>query len=1123
MAQFFEHTPQTTDEVNQVENLATEVSDAFLEVEELLFQDNSKNASITSSIGDLDNKYIKEYVTNRGWINNYEQTLYFPSNSQSASLDLYPSTLVEDLNTVSVTNITTPSNTYLYKVDGILINDTDFTFVERKVVFGKPPSESDSLVITYKGFNTTTPEDTSDWPFELKYNILQIKQYDNSIIRDFPVQSSEGVYSIEGHDFKSLCSTFIQNIINNNPEDLDKYVAIYNEDGDRVSAYNLEITNTFIRFSSDGGEWSGPLKIYVANASLGKLIECLYRLFYAHDHGSNGGQGINHNSLLGLYENTDNIHYQSTNKSNYDHPQYLNREGYIEDSSVYNNAILGDLLLGSTDDGNRKNNLDANSVKLVFGEYNSGPRFYYNTSDDCLWLDSISRDGVKLVVPKEKKAISVNDHSFIDTQHLSSTTNFALKLAVKSQNNEHLGVFKLTRKIDTEEGTVDDDKALFLSYSSEFTLSKIKEKLTINNGAKISFGDPSIIDLYLDDTGLHFKTEGEGELTDVSTVHFDIPVKAKNIEVEHLDAKSVHLTENQKITFGTDSHTESTPQYINYVDSKLNIKSTNSTVIANNGRQTGLSLDDRQFIYTATPQGFPILDKIEYTDLYLETKRDTYFIQSGYTYTPGVTSLQTVPRSSIYCDNSYVNNVRIVYNENTTNGIVLNSNNKIYAQRDLSENISTIIQSNNGVIIASSYGTIGPVINYGKITAKTYIAEGSKETDAGFYGNIIVPINNRLTINGTTEFNSDIQFNKPVTFTDKVTANIIESQVINTNELNVSDKATYNNVEVLEELRFNTLLQTNRVANSEFEGTVQFNNNVTMPDSNNFIVLGNKEIEDKRTTSGLYLSNNEVRLGTNGVVSSGKVFASKGTPSGNGDTTGGYSFASTNGVPDGDTGLFCEENIEEQNNSDLVFRIDGVEKGRLLKEPIDLNAIDLSGKEKSLVTLEMLLSQLSSISANVLEVTYPIGTVYENSVDGRNPTILLNWPSSVWRRYAVGRSLMGASGTGVGEQVDDFLTLPTGLNTNAAGSKFGDFTHKMIEAELPNHKHIPSGSGGGNVADGHALIPAGGGQGTWSWNWSGQAPANNPLTQFKTTSAGEDMPHNNTHPIIITHIWERIG
>lgn len=1106
MTQFFEHTPQATDVVNQVENLATEVSEAFDNVEQVLYQDDQKNASINSSIGDLDNKYIKEYVPNRGWINNYEQTLYFPSNSQSASLDLYPSTIIEDLNTVSINNLTNPSKTYIYKNDGILEQDTDFTFVERKVIFGKPPVDSDTLVITYKGFNTTTPEDTENWPFELKYNILQIKNYDNSIKRDFEFTRVGNVCTIAGYNFKDLCSGFIQNIINNNSQDLDKYVAIYNNEI-RVNAFNIEVTNTYVRFATED-ILEGSLKIYVSNSSLGKLIECLYRLFYAHDHGSNGGQGINHNSILGLYENTEQIHYQTTNKTNYDHPQYLNREGYIQDSTVYNNAMLGDFLLSSTDSSNRKNNLDNNSVKLVFGEYSSGPRFYYNSVDDCLWLDSISRDGIKLVTPKEKKAISVNDHSFIDTQHISSNTDNALKLAVKSNNDQQLGVFKLTRKVTTNGSTIDDDKAKFLSYASEFSLSLIKDKLIIDNGAKISFGDPGIIDLVLDETGLHFKTEGEGELTDISTVNFDIPVKAKSISVDHLDAKAVHINQDQKITFGSDSHNVATDEYINY-NTNLNIKTKDAVTFSSNGRKTGISLDNRQYIYTATSQGFPILDQVEYTDLFFETKRDTYFIQSDYNYTPGVTSLHSVPRSSIYCDTNYVSNISIVFDETITNGIILNTNNKIFSQRDLSENIATILQSNNGVVVASSYNPIGPVINYGKITAKTYIAEGNKETEAGFYGNIIVPLNNRLTINGTTEFNSDITFNKPVTFTDKVLANNIEAGVVKTNNLEVSDKATYNNIEVLEEIRFNTMLQTNRVANSEFEGTVQFNNNVTIPDSNNFIIIGNKEIEDTRKTSGLYLANDEVRLGTNGIVSTGKVFANKGTPSGNGDTTGGYSFASINGVNDGDTGLFCEENIEEQNNSDLVFRIDGVEKGRLLKEPLDLSAMDLAGKEKALVTLDILLEQVTNLTSNVLDSVYPVGTIYENSTDGRNPQIVLNWPSSIWRRYAVGRSLMGASGVGIGEQVDDYLTVPAGLNTNAAGSKFGDFTHKLIEAELPAIK--PKVQLSDAITSGEAsTISAGGG-------------LMNLYDSQSMKPLGNDLPHNNIHPIIITHIWERIG
>ena len=51
MSRYFEHTPQGTNIVNQVENLATEVDEAFTEIEDLLYQDDQVNASVNSSIG----------------------------------------------------------------------------------------------------------------------------------------------------------------------------------------------------------------------------------------------------------------------------------------------------------------------------------------------------------------------------------------------------------------------------------------------------------------------------------------------------------------------------------------------------------------------------------------------------------------------------------------------------------------------------------------------------------------------------------------------------------------------------------------------------------------------------------------------------------------------------------------------------------------------------------------------------------------------------------------------------------------------------------------------------------------------------------------------------------------
>lgn len=1129
MSRYFEHTPQGTNIVNQVENLATEVDEAFTEIEDLLYQDDQVNASVNSSIGNLDNKYIKEYVPNKGLISNFTQNLYFPRNSQEASLDLFPSLVIADLNTVSVINQTVPATTYTYKTNGILDNPTDFTFVDKKVVFGKAPETNEALTITYKGYNTTSTDDDSNWPFELRYNILQHKQFDNSIINTFTYSTSGTQITVSGYNFKNMCSTFIKNVIDNNPTDLNKYVAVYDTNGQRIEITTPSITTSYFRFNTTETIATTEVKLYVANSSIGALLESIYRLFYSHDHGTNGGNNINHGALLGLYENTYDgsgnalINYKVSDKLNYDHPQYINREGFVNDPNIYNNAVLGDLLLASTDSGSRKNNLNANSVKLVFGEYASGHKMYFNQSDNCLWIDSISKDGVKFLTPQNKRAISVNDHSFVDTNYISSNTNRALKLTLKSEDDSQLGVLQLTRKRIVGGVASDDDKAKLLSYDSEFSFSLIKDTLTIDNGAKISFGSPSLIDIVKENDGLHFKTDDVGTSTGASDVHFDVKVFTSDLEAQHIDAEEIHLSADQKIVFNTDDHESSTYDYINY-DDQLNIKSSNSVNFKNNGRLTGLSLDNRQFIYTSTPQGSYIADVVEPTDLYVETKRDTYFIKSGYPFSQGVTNLQTVPKSDIYCNNTVVENVVINFDEELAKGIILNSTNKILSQRDELGNLSTIIQSNSGLVVVNSYSISDTILNYGRVTAKEFIAKGDMNTTAGFTGNVTIPANHKLTVNGLTEFTNDLIFNKPVEFKDYTKFKEIDADEITVKRLDVTESANYeelivNNLEVKTELRFNNMLQTNPVANSKFDGTVEFGNNVKITNDSNFII-GDSDIEDTRNTDGLLLSSNEVKLGTNGKVSAAKYIAGKGSPSGNGDETGGYAFSSTSGAPDGDTGMFAEGNIDSQNGSDIVFRIDGLEKLRIAKNGTGANGGVGNGNE--VVTADNLREEISKLSEAILDSAYPIGSIYMNTIDERNPKLVLNWPDSVWRRYAPGRVIISAEGSAFSEKTDSSLNKPSGLDLEAAGNKVGDFTHQLTVDEMPLHNHVIAPY---NRSSAKAGDMGGGG--------TGQGFDNTP-NEYKITDvsdwdaatikdAGGDQPHTNIQPSIITHVWERIG
>ena len=1136
MSNFFEHTPQPLSNTNQVEKLASEVEEAFNKVEDKLFEDNSKSASIQSSIGDLDNSYIKEYVPNNGWILNYTQPLYFPKNSQEASLDLMPSIAISDLNSISVTNLTNPSKNYTYKLDGTLSNENEFTFVGRKVIFGKAPLDSETLNITYKGYNTTIPQEDNGWAFELKYNVLQVKLPDNSIMKEFKSTSNGVEYTIIGYDFKSLCSETLSGIIDNSPTDLGKYVAIYSED-ERIEITDVNITNSNVTFISESVFNKDKLKIYVANSSLSTLIGCLYKLFYTHDHGVNGGNLVDHNSLLGLYKNIDslnnypNIEYHSTDKVNYDHPQYFNREGYVEDSSVYNNSILGDILLASSSTSNRRNNLDSNSVKLIFGEYNSGHRLYFNSADDCLWLDSISRDGVRLAVPKDKKALSINEHSFVDTTYKTSETNNSLKITLKSDKEEELGVLRLTRKLvnPLDNSVIEDDKAFLLSHKAEHDLTVIKEQITIENDAKLSFGDLGAIYFEMRNDGLHLTTEDPTNITNVTKIIFDIPVQISSLVVDHIDAKEIHLSPEQSIVFGGDHKSNDGRVY--YDNTNLVVDSKTALVFKNNGRTTGISLANKNFIYSATPQGFPVDSSVDTLDLFVETKRNTYFLQSGYTYVPGVTSLTDVPKSDIYARELNGLNFKVAYKDGSDlNGVTLSNNSRIYAQKDEQDNISIFLHGPNVISTTSYSNTNGnsPIISYGKFTGKIFTAIGDENTDAGFYGNIIVPQNQRITVNGLAEFNNELTFRKPVFVKSTLTVDKLDVDDTTTRVLKVTEKADYkditaDNVEVLTELKFSYMKQMNHVMNSTWEGTVQFNNNIYMPNSINHFIIGNRSIEDTRQTSGLLLRNNEVRLGTNGQVIAGKVIASKGTPTGNGDNAVGFAFSTTNGRPDGDTGMFAEGDEEAQNGSDLVFRTDGVEVGRLQKEKFDLNSLSIAGKEKILVTVDMLLELIRDRDAEQLNVIYPIGTIYENSIDNRNPSIILNWSSSVWRRHGVGRVTIAASGSGVGEQIEDGLLPPPNLSLDVLGNKVGKFQVGLEEQHGPKHGHFAVADkdsdeitrGTGPMLQGRAR------DGKMGYNlWSGELKGQG---QFPTFTSGEGVPHENMQPSITTGRWERIG
>ena len=114
-----------------------------------------------------------------------------------------------------------------------------------------------------------------------------------------------------------------------------------------------------------------------------------------------------------------------------------------------------------------------------------------------------------------------------------------------------------------------------------------------------------------------------------------------------------------------------------------------------------------------------------------------------------------------------------------------------------------------------------------------------------------------------------------------------------------------------------------------------------------------------------------------------------------------------------------------------------------------------------------------------IDAVYPVGSIYM-SMNATDPSELFG---GSWLPLNEGRVLIGAN------------------STYKAGTKGGEFTHKLTINEMPSHSHS-------------------GGMGTRT----GMGGANEGMTRpFSTTtgSTGGNQPHNNMQPYLAVYMWYR--
>lgn len=1161
--EYFTHTPRPMSDVNQVENLAVETEAAFLKVSTDMFSESVLATSIGSSIGNLDNKYVKEYYPGKGLLTNYTQDLYFPVHSKEASLDLVPDITINSLNTVVIKNKLLPAQSYTYKHDGILDSETEFCFVGRKIVIGRSVANDRSLSITYNGYE---PVDAEDKGLDLRFNLLQTTDTNGLAVRDFTVIKTGDNYKISGYDFKNMCSVHIREVIENRPYNLDKYVAITTSDqSESFNVSNITITNSYISFTSEL-VLPSKVSIYVANSSLGSLMEGIYRLFYSHEHGVNGGKAIRHKDLIGLFTNKGNINYSVTDKENYEHPQYFNREGYIESPEVYNNAMLGDILVSSKNDANYFNNLNADSFKLIFGEHSSGHRMFYSKSADCMVLDSLSRDGLKIVSPKNKSVLSLNEHTITDASEGSLS---ALRLGIAPVDFEGtlLSVFEIQRLVKSETGVEYVDQAELKVNKSTFSFTVIKDRLDLFANAIINFGNTDGIQIAQSNTGLELRDRSE-TLDKVFSIN--VPIRATSIETDALKAKQQYVTDRHKIYFGDSALTTLPTEHMSYnnIRSRLELSLNSPLFLTNNGRNSGITWGNGNSIYSSNIQGTHSTNESEVIDFHVQTQGTIKLVK------PSIDGIQNKANMSLA--KLSADNINIEYNPDVLNTITLNGDShRLFSHRDPVGNIAVSIQSTGGlnVLAAYTHGNVANGITYGVVRASEFRMSGGGD-NAGIYGNIIVPQGNKLTVNGEaffsnslelnnnlkvngianintletttvkantltatesvvtplitaplgfdsklyfgsdTIFNNNATFRQIATFTANATfAASISSESLTTNFLYVKNnvefsKLTASDITVTSDLLFKKMLQTDARTSNEFSGPLVLKSGLTL-DRNNAIRLGSEDITTTRNTAGILIKEDSIKMGNNSTVRASKFFANKGTPSGgNSDASAGYAFETVNNsVADGDTGLFC---IEKSGSlaSDLAFMINGTSYGEITSSAVNLTG-DIQGKENTLITAGMFKTVMDQITINMLNQVYPVGSVYTNANDNRNPKEVLGWSASIWTRFAVGMTLVGAEGNTSSERMSAMWSKPDNINL-ILEQQFGEFEHRIIKNELPSDsiEGVVTATGSSYAGD--------------SGRNGGEALHNVKIGSV-VSAGGMDKPHNNVQPSVVVAMWRRIG
>lgn len=823
--------------------------------------------SVAAAIGDLSKVALEEPFGLQ--FEEYTET-FSTSGNKDYVLDLIP-----DAGTIGQTVIDAPDYTWTYRTSlDDLSADGDFTITGRVLTFYKAPASGFSIIYngTYPDITGSTTGFTPNvYPSP---KLIQEGHISRPTLSILP--SGKYKVVIEPYTFNSDLKQFgaplelnfgplIQPYVDSSATtDLPAELAsvwVLNDEGyfSKLDVRSINLVNS-VEFQFESDESLDPqtdtVVIALSNVTIADTIKDIYTLLREHTHDkTSASTPISHDRLINLIPISDNaeIVYGGSNIPNNDHPQYFHREGYrASDPGTYDNAILGDLLIGSIDSSSLYNNVDADSNRLTFGSISQGISLSYRHLDQDLLMYS-PENGLSIetsVGPgKESFALRLNRHQFFNYQ----------------DTEDHLTIASTSGT--TRFGVTDDDDDL---GSIQALNGTFVGRVIFPDLAGLTIGN---IDIYSDSSqGYEIIAESLDLLNDkINIKNYTLFDNFAALNADIVDGSiSGHIitTDDGKIGFF-----DSATYFSNWPGiSQATFTSPVSLAFTETGIHTGISVEDGSEeymnLYTSASNGGPSTPSD--TDMYVETfDADTYFIkttkkdhiednelktwQSG-SGTGRVDSLQLWPRAGIHAGESSFRNITV--NTSTVSerkGVSFGQFNHMYVTGSGTTCPSgwMVLESQNGVVLIDSSSDVidCEAINYGELTLGDINAFGSviAQSDISTGGNLSA--NKKITgqeleIIGDALIQGDSRIQGLLTIESGLKSladSQFSSNVDILGALNVKNKSTLSNIEVDGVAKFNEPVS--------IESTLTINDNVTL--NENVEINGRLNSNDLINTAAL--------------------------------------------------------------------------------------------------------------------------------------------------------------------------------------------------------------------------------------------------------------------------------